>query len=258
MIKAIFFDIDGTLVSFQTHRIAPAVLDALHRLQDRGVRLFLATGRHRGSIGLAADVFPFDGLITVNGQYCLAGNRVLRSSPIDCATVVREVERLEASAAPCLFLNETETLYVNPGPLAGIFPKQLNLPLPDPVPLRQVLGQDIYQMTAFFTREEELAAGESFFPGLEVMRWHPDFVDVIAPGGGKDKGMDAMLAHFAIPLEETMAFGDGENDLPMLRHAHIGVAMGNAGDLVKGEADYVTDPVDEEGILTALEHFGLL
>ena len=65
MIKAIFFDIDGTLVSFQTHRIAPAVLDALHRLQDRGVRLFLATGRHRGSIGLAADVFPFDGLITV-------------------------------------------------------------------------------------------------------------------------------------------------------------------------------------------------
>ncbi len=106
--------------------------------------------------------------------------------------------------------------------------------------------------------EEELAAGPRFFPGLEAMRWHPDFVDVIAPGGGKDQGMDAILAHFGIPLEATMAFGDGENDLPMLRHAHIGVAMGNAGSYVKSHADYVTGTVDEDGILAALEHFGLL
>ena len=44
----------------------------------------------------------------------------------------------------------------------------------------------------------------------------------------------------------------------MLRHAHIGVAMGNADDLVKSQADYVTDTVDEDGIVTALEHFGIL
>ena len=44
----------------------------------------------------------------------------------------------------------------------------------------------------------------------------------------------------------------------MLRHAHIGVAMGNAGSYVKSQADYVTGTVDEDGILAALEHFGLL
>lgn len=55
-----------------------------------------------------------------------------------------------------------------------------------------------------------------------------------------------------------MAFGDGENDLPMLRHAHIGVAMGNADEFVKKQADYVTDSVDEDGILTALKHFELI
>ena len=165
---------------------------------------------------------------------------------------------LEETGAPCLFLNDTENLYVNPGPRADIFPDQLAFPLPEPIPPRQVLGQNIYQMTAFYTKEEELAAGDRFFPGLEVMRWHPDFVDVIAPGGGKDRGMDAILAHFGIDLSESMAFGDGENDLPMLRHAHIGVAMGNADELVRSQADYITDSVDEDGIVTALAHFGLI
>ena len=109
----------------------------------------------------------------------------------------------------------------------------------------------------FSTREEQQAFGDPF-PGLEVMRWHPDFVDIISPGGGKDQGMDAILDFFGISLEDTMAFGDGENDIPMLRHAHVGVAMGNADALVRSHADFVTGTVDEDGILSALEHFGLL
>ena len=258
MIKAIFFDIDGTLVSFKTHHISPAVLDGLHTLHAKGIKLFIATGRHRKSIGLAADVFPFDGFITVNGQYCFAGDQVLRSNPIPRPVVAKQLELLERTKAPCLFLNQQETLLVNQDPRTDIFPQQLNLPLPAPVPPQQVLEQEVYQMTAFFTKEEEQAAGDSFFPGLEVMRWHPAFVDIIAPGGGKDRGIDAVIRHFGFDLSETMAFGDGENDLPMIRHAHIGVALGNADDFVKSQADYVTDSVDEDGVLTAFAHFGLL
>ena len=67
-----------------------------------------------------------------------------------------------------------------------------------------------------------------------------------------------MLAHFGIAPAEAMAFGDGENDLSMLRRAGIGVAMGTASAAVKSGADYVTGTVDEDGILSALEHFGLL
>ena len=121
-----------------------------------------------------------------------------------------------------------------------------------------MLERKFYQAVAFCTREEQQAAGEDFFPGLDILRWHPAFVDIVAPGGGKDLGMDVILEHFGIDLSETMAFGDGENDLPMLRHAGIGVAMGNAEQMVKDEAGYVTGSVDEDGILTALEHFGLL
>ena len=55
-----------------------------------------------------------------------------------------------------------------------------------------------------------------------------------------------------------MAFGDGGNDISMLQHAGIGVAMGNAGDEVKKVADYVTSSVDEDGVINALRHFGVL
>ena len=61
-----------------------------------------------------------------------------------------------------------------------------------------------------------------------------------------------------MPARTSMAFGDGENDLAMLVRAGIGVAMGTASDYVKERADWTTASVDDEGIVRALEHFGLL
>ena len=61
-----------------------------------------------------------------------------------------------------------------------------------------------------------------------------------------------------IKAEETIAFGDAENDLEMLKFAGIGVAMGNGEEQVKAQADYVTADVDDDGIAKALRHFGLI
>ena len=99
---------------------------------------------------------------------------------------------------------------------------------------------------------------EQYAPQPEDEDWHPLFCDIGRIGGGKDVGMDAVLSRLGIPLEQTMAFGDGENDLEMLRHAAIGVTMGNSSQTVKNAADYVTDSVDEDGIANALAHFGLI
>lgn len=74
----------------------------------------------------------------------------------------------------------------------------------------------------------------------------------------KAEGIDRMLARFGIGLDETMAFGDGGNDIPMLRHVGTSVAMGNAAPEVKQAADYVTTSVDDHGIARALRHFGLI
>ena len=61
------------------------------------------------------------------------------------------------------------------------------------------------------------------------MRWHPLFADIIARGNSKSHGIDQMLAYYGIDLKDTMAFGDGGNDIPMLKHVGMGIAMGNSG-----------------------------
>ena len=82
MTKAIFFDVDGTLVSFKTHQISPAVRQALQALRERGIKLFLSTGRHLAMLDPVRQVFDFDGYVTLSGQYCTAQGQVLRSTPM--------------------------------------------------------------------------------------------------------------------------------------------------------------------------------
>lgn len=89
-------------------------------------------------------------------------------------------------------------------------------------------------------------------PGCGITRWNDYGVDIIAASGGKKAGIEEYLRKSHIRREETMAFGDGENDLEMLQYVQVGVAMGNADDCVKEIADYVTASVDHDGISEAL------
>ena len=59
-------------------------------------------------------------------------------------------------------------------------------------------------------------------------------------------------------MNRMVAFGDGGNDLTMIREAGIGIAMGNANDVLKQAADYITTTVDDDGVLNALRHYGVV
>ena len=102
----------------------------------------------------------------------------------------------------------------------------------------------------------------SFFlrscPGCIAVRWSPDFCDILPAGGGKPNGLAHTLAHLGLTREQSIAFGDGGNDVAMLRAAGVGVAMGNACDEALNAADYVTASVDDDGIAKALAHLGVI
>ena len=90
MVKAIFFDIDGTLVSFETHKIPASTQEALKTLRDKGIKIFIATGRPQCLINNLGDL-EFDGYITVNGSYCFTAGH----QPIYKGCIPQEdIERL--------------------------------------------------------------------------------------------------------------------------------------------------------------------
>jgi hydroxymethylpyrimidine pyrophosphatase-like HAD family hydrolase len=123
--------------------------------------------------------------------------------------------------------------------------------------IEEVVTKEIFQMSPFITVEQEKTI-VPFLPHCSAGRWHPIFADIVAANNGKEKGIDEIIKYFDFDLEETMSFGDGGNDINMLRHVAIGVAMGNADDTVKQAAGYVTTSVDDDGIMNALKHFNII
>lgn len=155
MIQAIFFDVDGTLVSFHTHTIPPSALEALHALRAKGIKLFLATGRHQAMLRSVQELFPFDGCVTLSGQYCFVGSRVLRSSPMPPEAVEELVAAAEGGAFSSIFL-EGEDIYLNCiNDLTRQFIRELHIPMPPVRPARYALGREIYQAVTFLSREQE-------------------------------------------------------------------------------------------------------
>lgn len=258
MVKAVFFDIDGTLVSFNTHKIPDSAVKAVNLLRAKGIRVFIASGRHMLSINNLGTL-KFDGFVTLNGGCCMVGNdQVIYKHSIPREDICSVVQYMKAREDfPCIFLHE-HTLYMNycNEQTEHIF-RMLNFPEPPVMPLREAAEGEVFQLVAFFTREQEQQI-MSFMPHCEATRWNPLFTDVIPSGSSKQVGMDKMLAYFGIALEESMAFGDGGNDIAMLKHAGIGIAMGNAAPEVKRVADHVTSSVDDDGIERALRHFGVI
>ncbi len=258
MVKAVFFDIDGTLVSFKTHKIPDSTRKAIETIRNKGIKVFIATGRHFSVIN-NLDNMEFDGYITLNGCYCLQGtDNVLFKKSIAPSDINRFIDFLQQKRDfPCLFVEEHKLSlnYIDEEMkfLVNLLKKDL-VPTDD---LDYYRDKELFQLTAFFkeSQEEEVMG---LLPNCSSMRWYPTFADIIAKGVDKGVGIDHFCQHYGFSLEETMAFGDGGNDMEMLRHAGIGVAMGNAKDDVKKAADYVTDSVDNDGILKGLQHFGLL
>ncbi len=256
MIKAAFFDIDGTLVSFNTHRIPDSTVEALNELRAKGIKTFVATGRHKAVIDNLGDL-KFDGYITLNGGMCLVENQPIYKHSITQEDVNKFIRYQERDPFPTIVFTEKE-IYINySNPEVESVLRILNFPHLPQKDVVKFQDKEVMQFVSFFQAEQEQQILQEL-PHCEVTRWHPLFADIIPRGSSKQVGIDKIAEYFGIGIDECIAFGDGGNDISMLRHAGIGVAMGNATDEVKQNADYVTTPIDDGGILYALKHFNIL
>lgn len=260
MIKAVFFDIDGTLLSFKTHTISSATSQALQQLKKQGTKVFVASGRSFEQVKKVLD-FPFDGYITSNGSCCLtADGSLLEQATLPKQDLHNLVSYLRADKAPFSLSYMTGTgIYANHWSEALCHHFDLiNVQRPVQAPLENLLSTDVFQLTIYVGDNVEKILMERIMPNCEFTRWHELFADVNNKLHNKATGIRVMLNHHGIDLRETMAFGDGGNDLKMLQYVEHGVAMGNAGSEIKTKARYVTDSVDEDGVWNALVRLNVL
>jgi len=259
--KAYFFDIDGTLVSFKSHLIPQSAIDALHGIKEQGHLVIIATGRPKSiinNLNQLDELGLVDGYITMNGGYTYVGDKVLTSNPIpheDLQDIISYTRQLGVTNV-YMFENEEKYLVRESEQYKYIFYDMLNIahiPCSEETIEEVLANRTLFQITTFVNKEQEAVLSQKM-KGSAFTRWHPYFLDIIGKGNTKQKGIEAICEYFHIKKEDTFAFGDGGNDISMIQYAGTGIAMGNATDDVKVAADYVTDSVDDNGIFNALKN----
>lgn len=261
MIKAIFFDIDGTLVSFRQKFLSDQLLADLPALQARGIKIFLSTGRALQDLertGMLRGA-RFDGYVTINGQFCCDGDGTpYRDRPIgleDMRGAYRVL--LDNPAIPALLEGNGESYLTQVNDRVREVYEFLHTDVYPVCPLEWMLEGRVYQFVPFVEPEEEQVFLDAM-PGCKRTRWHPKGIDVLPRDGGKGVGIRAAMERYGFARDEVMAFGDGDNDEAMMREVGVSVAMGNGTEHMKSICAYVTDTVEHGGIPKALRHFGLL
>lgn len=258
MQRLVFFDVDGTLISFTDRSISKQSLASLQALRQAGHKVGLATGRTPRECHFLDGVFDFDLYITMNGQYCYDKERqVFHDRPLPKKDLEAIVDFSERHGLACYFA-EVERLYVNRyTPEIERILDIVEQPKPPVWTPEQIKAGKVYQMAMALTEEQE-AKMAKVLAGLSIVRWHQDFVDVIPQGGGKENGVKAGLERLGMPWEASIVFGDGGNDISMIQYAKLGIAMGNASKAVKEAAQLIAPSIEEEGVTQMLKQLQLI
>ena len=261
--KLIAMDLDGTLNNDRKEIDAPT-RSALLRAQDAGARLMLASARplpglyrDRDALDLAAHhgiLMAYNGGAIVDA----ADGRVLSSAAMDMEDARAVLRALEALPVTPI-LDDGKRFYVTDRRGYKVDYECRNNRMDcvevanladrlDFAPCKLLMSTDPAGIKAVQGRIAGLLP-----PGLSVVQTAAFYLEVIPASVDKGVGLKSACEALGIDLSETIAFGDSENDIPMLRAAGMGVAMGNATAEVKAAADTITLSNNDNGIAAALE-----
>lgn len=249
MINVVFFDIDWTLLSHKQGRIPKSAVKTIKKLQTCGIKCVAATGRNCYELkSLPIKDVNFDATIALNGQIIFDKNgKTIKKRSIKDTKQLHKI--FNEKQLPIMFV-EDDLAYVNIQTDYVIKSMQeISTAVP---PVMELRDNEILQ-AVLFADEKEAPKHESKFPGFSFLRWHPYAVDIVLEGVDKVVGVQDYCRHTGITQDQTMAFGDGDNDVKMLEWCKIGVAMGNANDAVKKAAKFITKDIEDDGLAYAIE-----
>jgi Cof subfamily protein (haloacid dehalogenase superfamily) len=254
--KLIFFDIDGTLLDHDK-KLPSSTKAAIAELKSKGHEVAIATGRAPFMFQELREELGIDTFVALNGQYVVLKGKVIYRNPIRTDLLVNLTGFAATLNHPIAYM-DIEGMKVNvPNHIwveSSMGSLKLALPEHDP---HYYLSHDIYQAMIFCLEEHEELYRQCFNE-IKFVRWHEVSMDAVPLNGSKANGIVQIMKQEGRVKDEVYAFGDNYNDIEMLRFVGHGVSMGNAPEIVKKEARYVTKNVEEDGIIFGLQMLGLL
>lgn len=235
---AFFLDIDGTIYDGNT--VAPEVVNAIVRARNTGHKVFINTAR--AYIGMPQEIYdlPVDGWIGSLGLEVFTDGQFIHRHFIPRERVL-EIANYAFQNRVKLYFEGEIRLDLNQERPGSLNPKDME-------EFKTMLGS--YRVCKFSlvdgpTDRDKAAFSEDF-----------DFFDieVIAKGYSKTRGIQIIQEYYGISQENTVAIGDSDPDMDMVRYAGIGIAMGNGTPRLKACANYITKPLAEHGVAWAINH----
>ena len=241
--KLFFFDIDGTLAEGLT--VPESTQNALEQLRNEDNLVFICTGR---SVYYVREHFGqyADGFICFNGRYTLLNESVLYDCPLTEGQIKEIIEKLDRLKAGYTFFNN-ENSY-DSGYLEGGY-REFDTSI-----------YPLYNFNVWFNGWDHFDRIENELKGIAVLNRHGQAFHADATILGSDKGdaISHVLKKLNVSKEDSYAFGDGSNDISMLKAVGHGIAIGNSVEKVKQCAEFVTKDIHEDGVAYALKEYSLI
>lgn len=271
-IKMVGLDLDGTLLNSKKE-LTPYTKEVIAKAIEKGVHVLVATGRP--FTGVPKELREFPGMryaLTSNGARILdtaTGELLIeqllsRESAKKTLEITGKYDTLQEiyfdgqGYAEREKLDHVERYHHDPNMWEYV--RSSRIPVPDVMELLNSKEQELDKVQALFADMEERRAAWkelSECKDLNLVSSLKYNIEINAAGVNKGKGLIALGELLGIKREEIMAIGDGDNDIEMITEAGVGVAMGNAEEPVKRNADYVTGTNDEDGAAQAIVRYVL-
>ena len=268
MYRAIFTDIDGTLFR-QDLTIGERTKKAIRKAYESGVSIVLTSGRYITGMERAQEQLDVPVIYAaINGALIKSGNTYLREKRIEKDAYIMAAEYLRGKVSSLIAFCETKFAIDSDD---GWYDLQtricgdegIRMDISDPDQVLRKTGEAPYkilvkdndrkkierlmeELNAILGKRAKVIS--SSYNNFEILPWGID----------KEDAVKIVSEHLGIKTDETIAFGDWDNDAGMIRKAGLGVAMANGSENAKAAAGFITLSNDEDGIAYALEKFSVI
>lgn len=249
-ITLVLTDMDGTIVQEDRHEVSEKVRESIVAAEKKGIKVIPVTGRPYEMAKNVMTILGFDGLAVLDGGATIrkvTSGEIVWSKWLDAATLKQVVGTV---------LPYTKNFIDYFPGFVEIEPSEADVTAIDwaaPYVFLELSNEDVSTVEALLTAIPEIVTfchPRQSRTGLTGMAINHSQAD-------KYHGIEALRTLLGIDRKHTMGIGDSSNDVPLFKNAGLKIAMGNANDKLKAEADYIVGPVDQDGFAEAMERFVL-